>query len=336
MNLLFGRPKRQPNPPEPPKHAFGFFIDVFSHCNLRCPSCLVGNKFGNTSEWPKGLMSAKTLDQILEKATRECTVQWVSLFNWTEPLLHPNIVELIGTVKKYGAPISLSSNLNVLRDPEALVAANPNFLRISLSGFTQAVYERGHRDGDIEIVKKNMVALAKARTSTSSATHVEVFFHKYAYNLHELDAMKSFSEELGFQFTAFLAQIYPVEKIIAIAKGSVTDADREVLDALALPLDQALSFTAAKGFSGCTLLDDQVAIDVNGNVAICCAASMDRSNSVGNFLTTPLAEIQRLRNSHALCGSCMELGIPDYLKSQPEFEGIAAASVAHRAAAATR
>src|SRR5580700_4126578 len=114
MNLLFGRPKRQPNPPEPPKHPFGFFIDVFSHCNLRCPSCLVGNKFGNTSEWPKGLMSAKTLDQILEKATRECAVQWVSLFNWTEPLLHPNIVELIGTVKKYGAPISLSSNLNVL------------------------------------------------------------------------------------------------------------------------------------------------------------------------------------------------------------------------------
>jgi len=277
-------------------------------------------------------MNAETLDRILEKATRECVVQWVSLFNWTEPLLHPDIANMVRVVKKHGAPISLSSNLNVLRNPEELLSANPDFLRISLSGFTQGVYERGHRDGDIEEVKKNMIELARAKSRVGSTTVVEVFFHKYNYNLHEIEPMKSFSEGLGFLFTSYLAQIYPVERIIAIAKGSITDADREVLDALALPLDQALSFTAAKGFSGCTLLDDQVAIDVRGNVTICCAASMDRSNTVGNFLETPLAEIQRLRNQHSLCGSCMELGVPDYLKSQPEFERIAASFLADRSA----
>lgn len=311
-------------------HAFGFFIDVFSHCNLRCPSCLVGNKFGNPSEWPKGLMSPETLDRILEKAKRECVVQWVSLFNWTEPLLHPNIAELVRIVKKHDVPVSLSSNLNVLRNPDELLAEHPNFLRISLSGFTQPIYERGHRDGDIEVVKRNMIGLAQSKVRVGSTTDIEVFFHKYAYNLHEVDLMKSFAEGLGFQFSPFLAQIFPVEKIIAIAKGSVTEADREVLDGLALPLDKALAFTAGKEFSGCTLLDDQIAIDVRGNVAICCAASMNRSNSIGSFLETPLAEIQRLRNIHSLCRDCIDLGVPDYLKSQPEFEGIAEAFLAGR------
>lgn len=308
-------------------HTFGLFIDVFSHCNLRCPSCLVGNRYGNTAEWPKGLMSADTVDRILTKAKRECTVQWLGLFNWTEPLLHPDIVDIVRVVKRHQIPLSLSSNLNVLRDPDHLLAANPDFLRISLSGFTQEVYERGHRGGDIETVKQNMIELARSKMQVGSTTQVEVFYHKYLYNLHEMDAMKAFAESMGFHFTAYLAQIYPVEKIIAIENGTVSAADLQVLDALALPLDQALAFTRAKGFSKCTLLDDQITIDVNGNVVICCSSSMNRSNVICNFLETPLEEIQRLRNIHSLCGSCIAKGIPDYLASQPEFEDIAAAHI---------
>jgi phosphopantothenate synthetase len=97
-------------------------------------------------------------------------------------------------------------------------------------------------------------------------------------------------------------------------------------------LDQALAFSAAKGEQACTLLDDQITIDVNGNVALCCASSMDRANTIGSFLELPLDEIQRRRNRHTLCGPCMELGVPSYLKSQPEFEGIAEAFLKRPAA----
>jgi MoaA/NifB/PqqE/SkfB family radical SAM enzyme len=306
---------------------FGFFVDVFSHCNLRCPSCLVGNKYGTPSEWPKGLMSPATLGQILDKAQSECSVEWVALFNWTEPLLHPNIADLVQVARSRNIPVSLSSNLNVLPKPDDLLAAGPNFLRISLSGFTQAVYERGHREGDIDAVKRNMVRLAEAKARTESQTSIEVFYHRYAYNLHEVAPMQAFATSLGFGFQSYLAQIYPVEKIIDIARGNITDADRLVLENLALPLDKALAFTAAKGSTTCTLLDDQVSIDVNGNVTLCCASSMDRVNSIGRFLDLPIEEIQRRRRLHSLCRACGELGIPDYLKSQPEFEGIAEAAL---------
>jgi hypothetical protein len=52
---------------------YTFYIDVFSYCNLRCPTCIVGNKFGDIHEWP-GLMSVELLD-ILDKALSECRIQ---------------------------------------------------------------------------------------------------------------------------------------------------------------------------------------------------------------------------------------------------------------------
>ena len=296
-------------------HPFGFFIDVISHCNLRCPSCLIGNKFGNHEEWPRGLMSADTLGRILDKAQKECDVAWVALYNWTEPLLHPDIVELIRVVRSRNLPLSLSSNLNVLRDADTMLKAGPNFFRISLSGFTQRVYERGHREGDIEIVKSNMRELARAKERVGASTHIDVFYHRYRYNLHEVEPMRAFAADLGFAFIPFAAQIFPVEKIIAIARGEGTEEDRHLTDNFVYSLEKTLAASAAKASRSCTLLDDQIAIDVNGNVNLCCSSSLDRANAVGSFLDLPLVELQRRRNEHALCRSCGALGIPDYLTS---------------------
>src|SRR5690349_15172108 len=53
-----------------PEKSFIFYIDVFSYCNLRCPSCLVGARYGALGEWPRGLMSPGLLRRILDKAHR--------------------------------------------------------------------------------------------------------------------------------------------------------------------------------------------------------------------------------------------------------------------------
>src|SRR5437763_15875456 len=85
-----------------PEKSFIFYIDVFSYCNLRCPSCLVGARYGALSEWPRGLMSQDLLGRILDKAVGECRIEAVGLYNWTEPLLHPEIASLVRAVKWRG------------------------------------------------------------------------------------------------------------------------------------------------------------------------------------------------------------------------------------------
>jgi uncharacterized Fe-S radical SAM superfamily protein PflX len=73
----------------PRSKSYTFCIDVFSYCNLRCPFCIVGNKYTDIAAWPKGLMSPELLANIVDKARSECEINAIGLYNWTEPLLHP-------------------------------------------------------------------------------------------------------------------------------------------------------------------------------------------------------------------------------------------------------
>jgi MoaA/NifB/PqqE/SkfB family radical SAM enzyme len=304
---------------------FTFYIDVFSYCNLRCPSCTVGNEFGDPHGWPRGLMSVQLLEQILDKALDECEIEAVGLYNWTEPLLHPQIRELIRVVKSRGITCWISSNLNKLPNPEPLVVARPDLFRVSLSGFSQEVYGVTHRGGNIQLVKENMRRLAAALTNIGGAPpHVEVFYHKYSHNVHEMPLMEEFARSLGFAFNSTWAYISPVEKIISLSEGLQTDDDKKLLDILALPLDRALAITSQLHRSTCPLLEEVIALDISGNSMLCCGSSMDRRNIVGNFLQVPLEEMQERRREMSLCSSCLKLGIPDYFLGRPEFDRIAA------------
>ena len=313
-----------------------FYVDVFSFCNQRCPSCVVGNKYGSLSDWPHGLMSPDLLARILDKAVDECRVAAVGLYNWTEPLLHPEIAELISVVNARGIDSWISSNLNVLRDPEAILRAAPTWLRISLSGFSQEIYARGHREGNIETVKRNMRRLAEAKEAVGNiGTHIDVIYHEYIDNRHETGAMRDFATSLGFHFSTILAQIFPVEKLIAIADGQETPADRTLLNRLALPLERALAVTSAVKAPSCGLLDDMIVLDVAGNVMLCCGSSMERSNAVGHFLDYPIEELQRRRRQLTLCRRCLDLGIPTYFHGHDAFAQLAAEHEINRAGAGT-
>ena len=173
--------------------------------------------FDDPGVFHHGLMSTALLEAILDKAVTECTVAGVALFNWTEPLLHPAIHELIRVVRTRGIHCSISTNLNVLRDPALLMAAGPDWLRVSVSGFTQDVYARGHAAGDIETVKRNMRRLAEAKARTAASTDLEVYYHKYVDNEADEAPMRAYAEALGYRFASDWALIMPLEKTLTIA-----------------------------------------------------------------------------------------------------------------------
>src|SRR5262249_16713522 len=139
-------------------------------------------------------------------------------------------------VKSRDLRCSISSNLQVLRNPEQLLASGLDLMRVSLSGFTQRIYELGHRGGDIEVVKHNMRRLAAAKASTGAGTTIEVLYHRYRDNAAEITPMASFSNWLGFEFRTILAYVTVVEKVLAIRAGNHEPEDSLVLDRLAVPL----------------------------------------------------------------------------------------------------
>jgi hypothetical protein len=110
-----------------------------------------------------------------------------------------------------------------------------------------------------------------------------------------------------------------VEKILALAAGDESPEDTEILRALVVPLKNAIDITSRSECNYCSLLEDIVAIDVRGNVMLCCGCSMNKQNVIGGFLDLPMQQIQRRRRENPLCGPCMKHGIPTYFAGHPSF-----------------
>lgn len=315
------------------KKRFVFNIDVLGVCNLSCPSCPTGNmRDPQRLKGLKGLMQPDLLDRILAKAVTECEVAGVGLFNWAEPFLHPRLPELIRIVHGRGIPCHLSSNLNDMKNIEAVLAENPFTLRISLSGFTQQVYGRTHRGGDIERVKRNMVELAKVKERLNSRTHIHVLYHRYKGNLEDEPLMRSFARQLGFAFVPVWAMMMPVEKILAYVNDTsygvaLTDEDHQVIDQLALPLGEALTAARRQNAKTCTLQDDQMTLDHRGIVSLCCSVYEGNYN-LGSYLDLTLDELQDRKYKQNICKSCMSCGVSTYITyGFPELDNIAAGNI---------
>lgn len=295
---------------------FSFDIDVVGACNLRCPSCPQGNV--KDYRLPHGYMAAELLARIASKAQSECAVLGISLFNWGEPLLHPGINELVRTVQNAGIPCHLSSNLNVLPDPDGLMAANPASFKVSLSGFTQEIYGFSHRGGDIERVKGHMARLAEAKQRAGAATRLFVNYHRYRHNLKEEPLMRKFAGDLGFEFEPAWALLLPIEKILGAADpgpdgSALSEADRNLVAQLALPLQQALAAAGELRERPCPLREERISIDFQGRVQLCCGIFDAGRYTLGNYLELPLDEIQDMRHGHSLCQLCMSRGAHRYL-----------------------
>lgn len=306
------------------RQQFSFDIDVTGACNLRCPCCPQGNS--GTDRLSQGFMDPALLTAIVRKTRSECRVSGISLFNWTEPLLHPGLPELVRIVEGAGIPCHLSSNLNLLPDADAIMAAGPTSFKISVSGFSQEVYGTTHRGGDIELVKKNMARLAEAKKRHNAATRVFVTYHRYRHNLHEEPLMRDFAASLGFAFEPVWALMFPLEKLLACAAGEGDDGpstpdERSLIDLLAYPLAQTLAAARTRHDQPCRLRDRQISLDFQGNVLLCCGVFDPRQFTIGNYLTLPLETMQRLRHEHEICRRCMQNGIHAYLTYDvPEME----------------
>lgn len=259
-------------------------------------------------------MKKELFQAIIEKIVKDYGASDIYLYNWGEPLLHPQLPEMIEQIVKKGCQCYLSSNLNFMPNSEALLSAKPYVLRISCSGFRQEIYGVTHRNGNIEKVKANMQLLSAALRKTGSSTMIHVFYHRYLHNMEDEYPMKRFARKLGFGFHPVWAQMMPAEKVVAYLepqaeKNAITPDDRDLIARLALPLDAAIKCAQGYHSAHCGLRTGQTVLNTDGDVLLCCAI-YDRSRfTIGHFLSSSHDELQNTKNIHPYCAICMKHGI---------------------------
>lgn len=291
------------------------YIDIVGACNLSCPSCPMGNSENHNF---KKSMHIDTFRQIVDKAKRE-GIRSIHLYNWTEPMIHPRVGEFVEAINAAGMESGISSNLNLAKHLEKTLLANPAFFRVSLSGFHQATYEKGHVGGDIEVVKQNMIRIHELKKAHNLRTRVEVYYHRYLDNLEEESLMRAFSERLGFEFSTGYSVMMPLEKTMAIVDGAptVTQQDRQTLERLALPpYEDVINLVQHYPRHACILKDTMLVLDCNGDTTLCCSIFDQAQYKVGRYLDVPLAQIQAAKSTQGncidMCNRCASKGLHTY------------------------
>lgn len=287
-----------------------YIIDIVGSCNLSCPSCPSGSY---KKKNPSGFMNQETFEKIIKRISFEEPGTTVALYNWTEPLFHPKLPIFINLVHSYGLKCTLSTNLNILKNENELAKANPESITISLSGFYQDTYVIGHENGDIEVVKNNMLKLSNAIKKHNATIDVTVYFHKYKYNLKEVSLMKEFSEKLGFNFGSGWAYYMPLERVLDYKKNIISIEEKEFIeDNLALNLNEAITASNKLKEKKCTLQDNIITINHKGDVQLCCAVYDASKFSLGQYVDMDTKEITEKINTHSFCNICQKNGLHIY------------------------
>ena len=299
------------------KNNYIYAIDVVGTCNLRCPSCPVGNMPNDPRA--KGFMSTDLFQQILQKIKKESPVAKpeIWLFNWGEPLLHPKLKEIVESVHQFGWPVMLSTNLNVKKGIESVAQCAPTSIKVSISGVTEKTYSTTHEKGDINLVKENLIALRKyldkhqSHLSPDKKTKVYIGYHLYKDNLEEAEIAKKIASDLKFGFAENPAIIQPVEKMMDILEDKPNVLDKKLINKL-LVHPKILAKKIADKRSGnydCELRFNMTSINHDGSVGLCCSTYSNNNQIAPNFLTISHQELEQKKYRNDFCKKCMGLNL---------------------------
>lgn len=329
-------------------HSWRYFLEVNSACNLRCPTCTKGNQDeidGLKYDHQSGFMEWGLMEKCLDKIASENPHAIVFLYGNSEPFLHPKLPEVIQAVKARGLQCEFSTNLNRLNRVDEVLAAQPVFVIVSLSGFTQDVYVKGHQGGDIEKVKANMKTIGEVNKAYK--VQISVNYHLYNDNQHELPAMRAYAAECGLGCFVSKARAISMENAVQYCREKdpertdylkqpnrpdwnellppVSQQWRDTMDRLLIPPTKAREMYAhIPSHAVCPVGAGSMFTFIrhDGKTSLC-ACVADRRITVGDYLTTSPEQMMEQRAGHSFCQQCIKyrtnlyFHIVDYAKWDP-------------------
>lgn len=314
-------------------HSWRYFLEIGSGCNLACPTCTKGNLEavdGLKYEHLNGFMDDDLMQKCIDKIQSENQKAIVFLYGNSEPFLHPRLVHCIKSVKARGLNCQLSTNLNLLRNLDEFIESKPDFVIISLSGFTQDVYVRGHKGGNIEKVKANMALLGDALYKAGNPFPVSVCYHVYDYNQHEIALMEEYAKAHNIGFFSTIARAISMENSIQYCRSKDPDATPfevqegrpdwnqilpkvsetylETMKHVRIPPDHGREMYKSIPVSDlCPVGAGSIFTYIrhDGKIQLC-ACTADRRITLGNYLDAKPEEFMEKRVGHAICKQCIK------------------------------
>lgn len=277
-----------------------FDIDLIDKCNLQCPTCFrgVGAQKNTAAALPVSEFRA-----IVAKAHAEGYPN-ICLINWTEAFLLRSLDQYVAVVKEFdGLDCWISSNLSLPPErylPSILdaLAAGVDILFISVSGWTQAVYEINHAKGRVDWILANLTGIAGALRTGRVKTNVWIRYLEWPYNAHEKAPWEAVARGYKIGFNAVPAHGDPLQPL---PKAYPEHISRVV--ASVAPADASAGTTVPDKV--CALIMDRAVLDAKGDAYLCCAYPNTPELRIGRYADMGEDEFLLRRHNHTYCRACL-------------------------------
>ena len=170
-------------------------------------------------------------------------------------------------------------------------------LIVSVSGFSKSIYEQNHRGGNIDLVKSNLVKLARAKKYGDISTDVYVHYITFPYSHEEYELFNDFCQQYGIRIDKWKGLGDP-EKSYSQMKNALDTTFN--FPSTSSPLWNKPENNWNKVCpAACTPV-----IDCYGDAYLCCCMPNVPATYIGSFLMEDFNILQYRRNTHPICHTC--------------------------------
>jgi len=174
------------------------YIEPTNVCNLHCRTCI-----HNSWDEPTGMMTEETFVHIIAGIEEFSPRPSVFFGGFGEPLAHPEILQMVWTVKRLGASVELITNGTMLDEPTArfLITAGLDRLWVSLDGARPGSYADIRLGAQLPQVISNLRRFRRLRWEISAPqapqTRLGIAFVAMRRNIGDLPQLLALARELG-------------------------------------------------------------------------------------------------------------------------------------------
>jgi MoaA/NifB/PqqE/SkfB family radical SAM enzyme len=285
-------------------------VDITAGCNAKCPLCSTARlTFGQKLDYIAVSEFERILDRLLHLDLATAGTTLIRLYNWGEPILHPNLDGIVQAIAARNLFAGISTNASKATKFTVSTECFREFI-FSVPGWSQASQDKIHGFKFDRIVS-NIISTVKNVRDRGYKGGFNLAFHVYQFNaLDELSIAENFCDENGLNFYPYYAYIADYERMKKFLKKEMSaDEALELSKTLFFHYVDELIAGQPKEWE-CPQWNGQIVLNNKGDVLLCC--SIPDSNPIGfigSIFDLSRDQIITGKTTNKECDDCMGCGV---------------------------
>ncbi len=305
-----------------PHHAH---IEPTTYCNIKCENCI--NDAVPVER--RGHLSISTLNDILKMMP---FIRDISLLGLGEPLMNPEILDMLGLIKSKGIACRIATNGMLLDkiDGGKLLNSIVQCI-ISFDAVTKEKLEEVRKGSDFDRIVKNIKGLVEERNKSKIPTEISLHTVITKRNLKEVTDIPEIASELGVDKVRFVMAVQYTQWSVVSGQPQIPDPkilihDADIESGLINSLSDkckrynlGFSFTTSeKKFHTCWWPNGGIYVTYDGFITPCCLRMDPIVYNFGNIFKNSVDEIFGGEKYQGFRVSFKEGRVPDICSTCPQ------------------